>query len=265
MDQAITLSLVKLEAESKAALAAGLALGDSGAPGGAKGGAHAGAGKPLATAAKEATLAVQGLVQAIPTVSVPITSQLIPPLAQLAPLFQAATESIKIFGDVSGDAADRSSEAQKRAVAQHPIGLVAAIANRRAAAGIEAVWETAQGFSALGRYDFWGAGEHFLSAAEYGVLAGSGGGRSGGSGAGSSVFSRGEVGRSGSGAAMPPPGTLAPGAAGAGGRFGSGGLTVMVVGEAQAGQWIASTLNRAVDRGVTLNATSSQRGAPVGH
>ena len=59
------------------------------------------------------------------------------------------------------------------------------------------------------------------------------------------------------------PKPLAPGAAGAGGRFGN--LHVIVVGEAQAGQWLANTLNNAVNRGVTLMATSSQRGSPVGH
>lgn len=63
---------------------------------------------------------------------------------------------------------------------------------------------------------------------------------------------------------MASPDTLAPGAGGAGGRFG-GTLHVMVVGESQAGEWLAGTLNNAVNRGVTLTATSSQRGAPVGH
>jgi len=34
---------------------------------------------------------------------------------------------------------------------------------------------------------------------------------------------------------------------------------VMVVGEAQAGQWLATTLNTAVQRGVPLNATTVQK------
>ena len=67
MDQAITSALANLDAEAKAAMAAGLALGDTGAAGGGKGGA--GGGKPLATGAKEATTAVKALAQAIPTVS----------------------------------------------------------------------------------------------------------------------------------------------------------------------------------------------------
>jgi hypothetical protein len=33
----------------------------------------------------------------------------------------------------------------------------------------------------------------------------------------------------------------------------------MIVGEPQAGQWLASTLNTAVQRGVALNATTVQR------
>jgi hypothetical protein len=39
----------------------------------------------------------------------------------------------------------------------------------------------------------------------------------------------------------------------------SGNLTVMVVGEAQAGQWLATTLNSAVRGGVPLNATTVQK------
>jgi hypothetical protein len=182
---------------------------------------------------------------------------LIAPLIELAPAFKAAAEAAKQFGDVSVKAADRSTEAQKRAVAQHGIGLVAAIGNRRAAAVIETIWETAKGFAALGDFNYWGAAQHFLSAAEYGVLAGTGGGKSAGA---SASMNQGR--QIGAGATSAPQ-TLAPGAAGAGGRFGN--LHVIVVGEAQAGQWLANTLNRAVDRGVTLNSTTAQRGSPVGH
>jgi hypothetical protein len=90
--------------------------------------------------------------------------------------------------------------------------------------------------------------------------------RPGGSFGGSSYGSRDTGGGrySDSGGGMPPQ-TLAPGAASPGGRFGGGPLTVLVVGDHEAGQWLAGTLNRAVDRGVTLTSTSSQRGAPVGH
>jgi hypothetical protein len=64
-------------------------------------------------------------------------------------------------------------------------GMVALIAGRRAAAAVEAVWETAQGFASLGEYDFWAAAQHFLSAAQYGIVAGAGagGGSAGGAAA----------------------------------------------------------------------------------
>jgi hypothetical protein len=39
----------------------------------------------------------------------------------------------------------------------------------------------------------------------------------------------------------------------------SGNLTVMVMGDQQAGQWLATTLNTAVQRGVPLNATTVQK------
>jgi hypothetical protein len=51
---------------------------------------------------------------------------------------------------------------------------------------------------------------------------------------------------------------MAPGAAPPGGPP-SGQLTVMVVGDAVAGQWLADTLNRSTQRGAQLNATSVQK------
>jgi len=70
----------------------------------------------------------------------------------------------------------------------------------------------------------------------------------------------GERGYGGGGGGAPQTGGygLAPGAAGALNPP-SGQLTVMVVGEAQAGQWLATTLNTAVQRGVPLNATTVQK------
>jgi hypothetical protein len=178
---------------------------------------------------------------------------------------QVAGSSAQTYGDVSADASERGTAADKKAVEQHAVGLVAAIANRRAAAVVESIWETAKGFSDLGDFNYWGAAQHFLSAAEYGVLAGTGSGHhaaiAGGS-VGTRESASGER-RGSSGSRILEPQTLAPGAAGAGGRFGN--LHVIVVGEAQAGQWLANTLNNAVNRGVTLMATSSQRGSPVGH
>ncbi len=62
-----------------------------------------------------------------------------------------------------------------------------------------------------------------------------------------------------------PGSALAPGAQPAAMPSG-GGLTVSIMGDEEAGQWLATTLNRAVTQGgVQLTATGSQRGAPVGH
>ena len=62
--------------------------------------------------------------------------------------------------------------AQERATIQAGVSLLQTIGFRRAAAIVEAVWETAQGFAALGRQQYWEAAQHFMSAAEYGIVAG---------------------------------------------------------------------------------------------
>ncbi len=53
--------------------------------------------------------------------------------------------------------------------------LLGTVGLRKAAAIVEATWETAQGIGALARRDFWAAAQHFLTAAEYGVIAGTSG------------------------------------------------------------------------------------------
>ena len=155
-------------------------------------------------------------------------------------------------------------------------GLAGLVAGRRAQAGVEAVWETARGIALLAEGS-WppnpaaiiAAGLHFESAAQYAIIAGSGSGRRGvpGAGAGSSAAYYGGADRSGSGAsdsgALPQ--TLASGASGVGDRF-SGTARVVVFGtDHELQNWVAGAVNRAVQRGVTVQATSSQRGAPVGH
>jgi hypothetical protein len=106
------------------------------------------------------------------------------------------------------------------------------------------------------------AATDFEAAAEWGAIAGVAGA------AGAAVSGGGQSGaanRQASGANQPYGGVpqtgayrLAPGAAGAL-SLPSGQLTVMVVGDAQAGQWLATTLNTAVQRGVQLNATTVQK------
>lgn len=150
--------------------------------------------------------------------------------------------------------------------------LAGLVAGRRAQAGVEAVWEVARGIACLAE-GAWppnpaaiiAGGLHFEAAAQYGILAGKSTHRGSASGSGTSG-SRPGVGQSGFGGSGSgaPPQTLAPGAAGAGSRYG-GTLHVMIMGESAAGEWLAGTLNAAVGRGVNLTATSSQRGAPVGH
>ena len=149
-------------------------------------------------------------------------------------------------------------------------GLAGLIAGRKAQAGAEAAWETARGIALLAE-GTWppnpaailAAGLHFEAAAQCAMLAGSGSGRRGAAGAGASrgVEHGGyEGGRTDY--ALPPP-TLAPGA---GGRFGSPGPgSVGVHGSSDFHAFVAKAVTEAANRGYTVVATTSQRGAPVGH
>ncbi len=154
-------------------------------------------------------------------------------------------------------------------------GLAGLIAGRKAQAGVEALWETARGIALLAE-GAWppnpaallAAGLHFEAAAQYALLAGSSGGHRSASGAGAGS-SRGvdHAGHGGEGSdyGMPPQ-TLAPGAGAGGGRFGAPGTGVVIIqGEAAFQEYCARAVNGAVNRGITVTSTSSQRGAPVGH
>ena len=139
-------------------------------------------------------------------------------------------------------------------------GILETLGAKREAAAVMAIYETAEGFEALGHYDFWGAAQDFASAAMYAKVAGtsehhhaaSGGGGGAGSGYGSA------------GASAWQPQTMAPGATDAGGRFGEARVVVFGT-DHELQNWVAGAVNRAVSRGVTVTATTSQRGAPVGH
>jgi hypothetical protein len=155
-------------------------------------------------------------------------------------------------------------------------GLAGLIGGRRAQAAVEAVWETARGIACIAEGS-WppnpaaiiAAGLHFEAAAQYAMVAGSGGHRRSASGAGvgsdRSVVAHSEPG-SGAGAGVGNPGqALAPGAAGPGGMF-SGTARVVVFGtDHELQNWVAGAVNAAVSRGVSVTSTTSQRGAPVGH
>ena len=140
-------------------------------------------------------------------------------------------------------------------------------------AAVRALYNVGLGIYYDAIHDYPDAELAFHAAEVFGAVAGVAGGIAGalpgggsrralggaaGAGAGAGTYG------GGGGGAPAAPQTLAPGAAGAGGRF-SGDLHVIVVGQQQAGEWLAGTLNEAVNRGVNLTSTSSQRGSPVGH
>jgi len=163
-----------------------------------------------------------------------------------------------IYGENTGKAMEKAAKA-----------VLASIAEQ---AGVSALNALAQGLWFLAQAIFFGdpdaaaaAATDFEAAAEWGAIAGvagaaaaampSGGG--GGRGAAGSRYGGSEGGYGGGAPQLGGYG-LAPGAASALNPPG-GQLTVMVVGEAQAGQWLATTLNTAVQRGVPLNATTVQK------
>jgi len=148
-------------------------------------------------------------------------------------------------------------------------GLAGLVAGRKAQAGVEAVWETARGIAMLAE-GAWppnpaaiiAAGLHFEAAAQYALLAGTGGHRHTAGGSGGAARGAG----SGAGAepyGQPSP-ALAPGAAGASTRF-SGSGVVSIRGTQDFENYVAGAVNGAVARGVNVTATSAQRGSPVGH
>ena len=176
----------------------------------------------------------------------------------------AAGIAAAIYGENVGKAMEKGAKA-----------VLASIAEQ---AGVSALNALAQGLWFLAQAIFFGdpdaaaaAATDFEAAAEWGAIAGVAGAAAaaipGGAGKGStssrgpggSRYGGSEGGYGGGGGAPQLGGYgLAPGAASALNPP-SGQLTVMVVGEAQAGQWLATTLNTAVQRGVPLNATTVQK------
>jgi hypothetical protein len=171
----------------------------------------------------------------------------------------AAGIAASIYGENVGKAMEKAAKAALASIAEQ--------------AGVNALNALAQGLWFLAQAIFFAdpdaaaaAATDFEAAAEWGVIAGVAGAAAAAIPAGKgSSYGReaaGRYGGGGYGGAGGAPQTggygLAPGAAGALNPP-SGNLTVMVVGEAQAGQWLASTLNTAVQRGVPLNATTVQK------
>jgi len=127
----------------------------------------------------------------------------------------------------------------------------------------KAIAATAAGFGALGELDFWAAAQDFTSAALWGTIAGAQIAASADAGSGhsrslSEHYAHSLGSRPGGGVGVPVSG-LAAGAASAA-HPPSGQLTVSIMGDEQAGQWLATTLNTAVQqRGVQLTASSAVR------
>ena len=180
--------------------------------------------------------------------------------------FLATSEAMTGAGVAAAIYGDNVSKAMEKAAK-------AALASIAEQAGVNALNALAQGLWFLAQAIFFGdpdaaaaAATDFEAAAEWGAIAGVAGAAAaavpGGKGSSSGREGARQVaaGGYGGGGSGPQTGTygLAPGAAGALNPP-SGNLTVMVVGEAQAGQWLATTLNTAVQRGVALNATTVQK------
>jgi len=199
------------------------------------------------------------------------------PLRQMHEAFRALTPEITsstVQTDQQAGAIQRAAEAlrsQTAAGAQLVSGgLAGLIAGRKAQAGIEAVWETARGIALLAEGTWppnpaaiMAAGLHFEAAAQYALIAGTGSHRRSASGAARS-WDSGHGASADSGSRIPDSAELAPGAAGAGARFGGSGV-VIIRGTQEFENYVASAVNGAVSRGVSVTATSAQRGSPVGH
>jgi hypothetical protein len=145
--------------------------------------------------------------------------------------------------------------------------LKATTASIAAEAVVQGLRSTALGFYLLATGDVAGAGSAFESAAIWGSIGavavgvGIAGPGATGATAGSGARSRYVPGYSGSFAPGASASALAPGAAPS---SPAGNLTVAIMGDADAANWLATTLNNGVARGVTLNATSVQKSPYAG-
>lgn len=147
--------------------------------------------------------------------------------------------------------------------------LKSTTASIAAEAIVQGLRATALGFYLLATGDAAGAGSAFESAAVWGSIAavavGVGAGISGPGAPGgarvSGTRSAYVPGYTGSGTAGISASALAPGAAP---LRPAGNLTVAIMGDADAANWLATTLNTGVARGITLNATSVQKSPYAG-
>jgi len=188
----------------------------------------------------------------------------------------AVGSALLSLGQTAGFAFDRFSEGLGRNVATALVysqsmsealqrALKSTTASIAAEAVVQGLRSTALGFYLLAIGDFAGAGSAFESAAVWGsiggVAAGVGAGisTSGASGGRTAAgYSRGWGGGYRAAAGLGTPSTaLAPGAAPLAAPGGN--LTVTIMGDTEAANWLANTLNQGVARGVQLTATRTQR------
>jgi hypothetical protein len=209
----------------------------------------------LQTWARETTQSISAVQSALQTFKAVATDAFM----GTADAMTAAGIAAAVYGDNVGKAMEKAAKAALASIAEQ--------------AGVNALNALAQGLWFLAQAIFFGdpdaaaaAATDFEAAAEWGAIAAvagaAGAAISGGKGSSYGREGAGRYGAGGYGGGGGAPQTgaygLAPGAAGALNPPG-GNLTVMVVGEAQAGQWLATTLNTAVQRGVPLNATTVQK------
>lgn len=170
----------------------------------------------------------------------------------------------------AGVAAAMSGQSIGKAMEQ---ALKATLTSIASEAAVRALYNVALGFYYLAIQAYPQADLAFDSAAFFGAVAavtgvagaaipGGGRGRSSGAGAGGGYGA--SASDSGGGGSSNPQ-TLALSSGGGGSRF-NGTAHVVVFGTNEELQnWVAGAVNGAVNRGVSVTATSSQRGAPVGH
>jgi hypothetical protein len=188
----------------------------------------------------------------------------------------------KLYGtilDQLRDASIKETDAVKQntlaSIQELSTGLAGLIAGRKGQAAVEAIWEGARGIACLAEGTWppnpaaiMAAAKHFEAAAQYGILGGGGGG----SQSSTTTTTTPAAMTASQLASLPglPPGWtynqygIAVQMAGGLASPVSGNVTVMVVGDAGAANWISGVLNTGVQKNdVTLAATTSKRPTTV--
>ena len=159
-----------------------------------------------------------------------------------------ATDLVTASEKARKQAAIEAKAADAEAVGAAAANLLATLGYKKEAAIVDAIIQTAAGIADLAVQNYEGAALHFLSAAEYGIVAGQTPSRGSSTGAGT------QGGRPGGSSGPLTPGAtgsevpLQPGFTGIGGGPPPGTLHVLVVGPNEAAQWMAGHLNNLTTR-----------------